>query len=75
MPKSVFLRRKDKNGKMTVRSNKAIRSLIIEAAWIAIKYDPALAKKFSELEKIKNQKKSYSYDSQEAIIQNLLNLD
>jgi transposase len=49
---------KTRMGKMTVRSNKAIRSLIIEAAWIAIKYDPALAKKFSELEKIKTRKRA-----------------
>ena len=36
-------------GKITPRSNKPIRSVIIESAWIAIRIDPALAKKYNEL--------------------------
>lgn len=40
---------KDKVGHITTRSNKPLRSCIIEAAWIASRNDPALAKSFNEL--------------------------
>lgn len=36
-------------GKMTVRCHKEIRSLLIEGAWVAIRLDPALTKKYNEL--------------------------
>lgn len=36
-------------GKITRRSNKPLRSSIIEAAWVAIRHDPALALKYNEL--------------------------
>lgn len=49
---------KTRMGKMTVRSNKAIRSLIIEAAWVAVRVDPVLAKKFAELQKVKTKKRA-----------------
>ncbi len=38
-----------RKGGMTPRNHSAIRSLLIEAAWIAIRIDPALALKFQEL--------------------------
>ena len=40
---------KDSTGQITPRSNKSIRAVIVEAAWIASRLDPALAKKFNEL--------------------------
>jgi len=40
---------KDRKGKITPRSHKAIRELIIEAAWVAKNHDPALAYKYSDL--------------------------
>ena len=40
---------KDVTGKITSRSNKPIRTVIIEAAWIATRNEPVLAKKFNEL--------------------------
>jgi transposase len=40
---------KEKVGRITPRSNKPLRSTIIEAAWIASRNDPALAKSFIEL--------------------------
>ena len=49
---------KTRMGKMTVRSNRAIRSLIIEAAWVAVRVDPVLAKKFAELQKVKTKKRA-----------------
>ena len=45
-------------GKITSRKNKAIRPLIIEAAWTAVRLDPALALKFSELIKTKTKKRA-----------------
>lgn len=40
---------KDKVGSITPRANKPIRSVLIEAAWIASRLDPSLAKKYNEL--------------------------
>lgn len=45
-------------GKMTKRSHKAIRSLIIEAAWIAIGKDPTMALKYKELTETKTGKRA-----------------
>jgi transposase len=45
-------------GKMTNRAHKTIRALIIEAAWIAIKVDPALTLKYHELLKTKTGKRA-----------------
>ncbi len=45
-------------GKMTTRGNKTIRPLIIEAAWIAKRIDPALTLKFEELLKTKTVKRA-----------------
>ncbi|MFW6222745.1 MAG: IS110 family transposase [Bacteroidota bacterium] len=40
---------KESIGSITPRSNKPIRSVIIEAAWVASRIDPALALKYTEL--------------------------
>jgi len=40
---------KDVTGRITSRSNKPIRAVIIEAAWIATRNDPVLAGKYNEL--------------------------
>lgn len=40
---------KDKTGNITPRSNRAIRSGIVESAWVATRNDPALALAFNEL--------------------------
>ncbi|WP_430817915.1 IS110 family transposase [Carboxylicivirga sp. RSCT41] len=40
---------KDKVGSITKRANSLLRVSIIEAAWIAIRYDPALSLKYVEL--------------------------
>ncbi|MEX2410162.1 MAG: IS110 family transposase [Candidatus Paceibacterota bacterium] len=40
---------KESVGSITPRSNKPIRSVIIEAAWVASRIDPALALKYNEL--------------------------
>lgn len=45
-------------GKMTPRHNNYLRPLIIEAAWIAIRHDSALALKFSEDCKRKTKKRA-----------------
>ena len=39
----------EKNGNITSRSNKPLRSIIIEAAWMAIRADPQLAFNFNDL--------------------------
>ncbi len=36
-------------GNITRRSNKPLRSSIVEAAWVAIRHDPALTLKYNEL--------------------------
>lgn len=45
-------------GKMTNRAHKTIRALIIEAAWVAIRTDPALTSKYLELIKTKTAKRA-----------------
>lgn len=45
-------------GKMTKRSHKTIRALIIESSWIAIRNDPALALKYHELKDSKTPKRA-----------------
>jgi len=40
---------KEKVGRITRRSNKSLRSLLIESAWVAIRQDPALLMKYNEL--------------------------
>jgi transposase len=40
---------KEKTGRITNRSNKELRSMIIESAWVAIRHDPALVIKFNKL--------------------------
>lgn len=45
-------------GKMTNRSHKTIRALIIEAAWVAIRIDPVLTVKYHELLKTKTGKRA-----------------
>jgi len=47
-----------RKGKMTTRCHKELRSLIIEAAWIAIRHDPALTQKFAELITVKTKKRA-----------------
>jgi len=47
-----------RKGKMTPRANSALRPLLIEAAWIAIRTDPALALKFQELIKSRTKKRA-----------------
>ncbi len=39
----------DNVGNITNRSNKQLRSMLIESAWIAIRHDPALMMKYGEL--------------------------
>lgn len=41
----------ERKGHIISRHHKTLRSLLIEAAWIAIKHDPALALAYSELKK------------------------
>ena len=45
-------------GKMTNRANKTIRALVIEAAWVAVRVDPALTLKYHELLKTKTGKRA-----------------
>lgn len=45
-------------GKMTNRANKTIRALVIEAAWVAVRVDPALTLKYHELLKTKTSKRA-----------------
>jgi transposase len=45
-------------GKMTNRAHKTIRALIIEAAWVSIRVDPALTLKYHELLKTKTGKRA-----------------
>ncbi len=40
---------KDRTGNITRRSNKLLRTSLIEAAWVAIRQDPALLLKYAEL--------------------------
>lgn len=45
-------------GKITIRCHKTLRSLILEAAWIAMRCDPALTIKYHELLKTKTAKRA-----------------
>jgi len=45
-------------GKITTRGHKTIRPLIVEAAWIAIRKDPALTLKYNDLLKTRTAKRS-----------------
>lgn len=45
-------------GKMTNRAHKTIRSLVIEAAWVAVRLDPALTIKYHDLLKTKTSKRA-----------------
>ena len=38
-------------GKLPLAGKQGVRTVLIEAAWTAVKYDPALSLKFSELRK------------------------
>jgi len=49
IPSTYSSGEKEKIGNITRRSNKPLRSSVIEAAWIAIRYDPALTLKYNEL--------------------------
>lgn len=42
---------KDRAGKITPRSNRPMRTVIIEAAWVAARIDPVLMLKYNELRK------------------------
>jgi len=48
IPNSHQSGEKDPRGRLTYRSNKYLRSMLVEAAWVAMRYDPALMKYFKE---------------------------
>jgi transposase len=45
-------------GKMTTRGHKTLRALLLEAAWVAIRCDPALSLKYHDLIKTKTGKRA-----------------
>jgi transposase len=49
---------KDYKGSMTVRQNKFLRGLIIEASWIAVRHDPALTLVFQDWKKRMTKKRA-----------------
>lgn len=49
---------KERTRGITVRKNKYLRPLLIEAAWVAIKRDPALLEYFSKLTRRMNKKRA-----------------
>jgi transposase len=49
---------REHKGKMTQRKHARLRQLIIEAAWVSIRVDPAMALKFQELSAVKTKKRS-----------------
>lgn len=49
---------RENKGKMTRRKHARLRQLIIEAAWVSIRVDPALTLKFQELCAVKTKKRS-----------------
>ena len=49
IPSTFSSGEKEVVGKITRRSNKPLRSSIIEASWVAIRHDPALTLKYNEL--------------------------
>ena len=60
VPSSNSSGEKESIGNITHRGNKYLKTAIIEAAWIAIRYDPALTLKFSQLK--------HKMDANQAII-------
>ncbi|MBA7529203.1 hypothetical protein ES705_21396 [subsurface metagenome] len=48
VPRSHQSGEKDPSGSLTYRSNKYLRSSIVEAAWVAMRHDPALLKYYKE---------------------------
>lgn len=48
----------ERKGHIISRHHKTLRSLLIEAAWVAIKYDPALTLAYSELKKSMSGKRA-----------------
>ena len=48
VPRSHQSGEKDPAGSLTYRSNKYLRSSIVEAAWVAMRHDPALLKYYKE---------------------------
>jgi len=48
IPNSHQSGEKDPKGRLTYRSNKYIRSMLVEAAWVAMRHDPALLKYYRE---------------------------
>lgn len=49
IPSTFSSGEKEITGNITKRSNKALRSCIVESAWIAIRHDPALSLKYNQL--------------------------
>ena len=48
IPNSHQSGEKDPKGRLTYRSNKYIRSMLVEAAWVAMRHDPALLKYYRD---------------------------
>jgi transposase len=48
VPRSHQSGNKDPQGSLTYRSNKYLRSALIESAWMALRYDPALLKYYKD---------------------------
>jgi transposase len=48
VPRSHQSGSKDPNCSLTYRSNKFLRSALVESAWMALRYDPALLKYYKE---------------------------
>lgn len=48
IPNSHQCGEKDPKGRLTYRSNKYIRSMLVEAVWVAMRHDPALLKYYRE---------------------------
>jgi len=49
IPRTNSSGEKERHGRITRRSNKEIRSVLIESSWVAIRQDPALMLKYNEL--------------------------
>jgi transposase len=48
IPNSHQSGEKDPKGRLTYRSNKYLRSMLVEASWVAMRHDPALLKYYRE---------------------------
>lgn len=48
---------KDRKGKITKRGNRYLRYLLVEAAWTAVRNDPALMQSFNEMKKKNDSRK------------------